>query len=82
MYSDIIPSPLGDLIAVASSTHLLMLEFADSPSLERKIEKFLPLIGGVRGGTIGIPLLNSSKKGGTENGIIEKTILELSEYFA
>lgn len=35
----IIPSPLGDLIAIASDDHLVMLEFADSPSIEKKITK-------------------------------------------
>ena len=27
----LIPSPLGELIAIASETHLVILEFADSP---------------------------------------------------
>jgi hypothetical protein len=35
-----ISSPLGDLIAIASETHLVMLEFADSKAIESKIEKF------------------------------------------
>ncbi len=44
MYSSlIIPSPLGDLIAVASESHLIMLEFADSKALERKMMKFDPI---------------------------------------
>ena len=38
-YSSIIPSPLGDLVAVASDDHLVMLEFADSEELEEKIAK-------------------------------------------
>lgn len=36
----IISSPIGDLIAVASDTHLVMLEFADSESLEKKLSVF------------------------------------------
>ena len=32
-YQNLIPSPLGDLIAIASDDHLLMLEFADSEEL-------------------------------------------------
>ncbi len=37
LYQIIIPSPLGDLIAIASDDHLLILEFADSEELEEKI---------------------------------------------
>ncbi len=33
----IIPSPLGDLSALANETHLLILEFADSKEWEKKI---------------------------------------------
>ncbi|MFZ2255385.1 MAG: hypothetical protein WAW59_04735 [Patescibacteria group bacterium] len=36
----IITSPFGNLIAVASETHLVMLEFADSKSLEKKLSFF------------------------------------------
>jgi hypothetical protein len=40
MYSSsIIPSPLGDLVAIASDDHLLMLEFADSEELEEKVAR-------------------------------------------
>jgi O6-methylguanine-DNA--protein-cysteine methyltransferase len=39
LYQSIIPSPLGDLLAIASDKHLLMLEFADSEELEEKIAK-------------------------------------------
>jgi O6-methylguanine-DNA--protein-cysteine methyltransferase len=39
-YQIIIPSPLGDLVAIASDTHLLMLEFADSDELTGKIVRF------------------------------------------
>lgn len=82
MQSSIISSPIGDLVAIATDSHLVMLEFADSPSLEGKLQILLPLVGGVRGGTIGIPLLASPKKGEIENIIIEKTKKELEQYFA
>ncbi len=36
LFKALIPSPLGDLIALADTYHLLMLEFADSPELEKK----------------------------------------------
>ena len=78
-----IPSPLGELVAVASETHLVMLEFADSENLGKKIQNILPLVGGVRGGTIEIPLLTSPTRGGIQgNEILTQTILQLSEYFA
>ena len=39
MISQIIsPTPLGDLFALASENHLLMLEFADSKWLEKKLQ--------------------------------------------
>jgi O6-methylguanine-DNA--protein-cysteine methyltransferase len=40
LYQIIIPSPLGDLIAIASDDHLLMLEFADSGELSEKLVRF------------------------------------------
>ena len=36
-YQTLIPSPLGDLIAIASDDHLLMLEFADCEELEERL---------------------------------------------
>ena len=39
-YRSTIPSPLGDLIAVVNETHLLLLEFADSKGLEKKLASF------------------------------------------
>jgi len=78
----IIPSPLGDLVAVASDTDLMMLEFADSENLERKIQNTLPLVGGVRGGTLEIPHPTSPTRGGVENPILQKTILQLGKYFS
>lgn len=83
MYSSSsIDSPIGTLIAVASDTHLMMLEFADSENLERKIQNTLPLVGGVRGGTLEIPHPTSPTRGGVENPILTKTIFQLSEYFS
>ncbi len=41
----IILSPLGDLIALANETHLLMLEFADSKEINLKIQKLEKLYG-------------------------------------
>jgi O6-methylguanine-DNA--protein-cysteine methyltransferase len=63
MYSTIISSPLGDLVAIASDDHLLMLEFADSGELAEKLARF------------------SDTKIGT-NMLLQKTTLQLSEYFA
>lgn len=40
LYQSIITSPLGDLIAVASDRHLMMLEFADSGELGEKLDQF------------------------------------------
>lgn len=39
-YQVLIPSPLGDLVAIASDDHLLMLEFADSEELGEKAARF------------------------------------------
>ena len=90
-YQSLIPSPLGDLIAIASDDHLLMLEFADCEELEAKVSKLLPLVGGVRGGTQKIPHLASSFgitrrlevadskpiRGGIENQILSLTATQL-----
>lgn len=84
MYSSlIIPSPLGDLIAVANGSHLVMLEFADSIALEKK----LTVLG------VGISSFwtqwRIQKHGSfaraqddSENPILIQTRQELSEYFA
>ena len=45
-YQNLIPSPLGDLIAIASDDHLLMLEFADSEELWVKLSRFPSVIKG------------------------------------
>ncbi len=39
-YQNLIPSPLGDLVVIASDEHLLMLEFADSGELAEKLARF------------------------------------------
>ena len=80
-YQTLIPSPLGDLIAIADDSNLLMLEFADCEELEGKLSKLLPLVGGVRGGTQKIPHLASPIRGGFENPILTLTTAQLSEYF-
>ncbi len=68
MYSKIIPSPLGDLIAIASDDHLLMLEFSDSWELDEKIKK--------------IENLKKKSRESWENSIIRETEKQLGEYFA
>ncbi len=40
LYQSLIPSPLGDLVAIASDDYLLILEFADSGELMEKLEQF------------------------------------------
>ncbi len=40
LYQTIISSPLGDLVAIASDDHLLMLEFSDSEELAEKLVRF------------------------------------------
>lgn len=89
----IIASPLGDLVAVASETHLVMLEFADSKSLEKKLSVF----------NFVIPTKEESLSKSSyekiytwslkvqekwiptgwqkENSILTHTILQLDEYF-
>ncbi len=63
----IILSPLGDLIALANETHLLMLEFADSKEINLKIQKLEKLYG--------------SNIQAWSNLILEKLKTELREYF-
>lgn len=84
----LIPSPLGDLIAIADEDHLLVLSFADSEWLDQKL---LPLLGGVRGGTTSIPHPTSPTRGGVNHliprddgssKVLAQTVQELSEYFA
>jgi O-6-methylguanine DNA methyltransferase len=55
-----------DLVAIASETHLLMLEFSDSPGLMKKIAKLTTLW----------------KVEKCDNAIIETTREQLREYFA
>ena len=40
--SAFINSPLGDLLAIANESHLLMLEFVDSKELEKKVSLIAP----------------------------------------
>ena len=40
--SAFINSPLGDLLAIANESHLLLLEFADSKELEKKVSLIAP----------------------------------------
>ncbi len=47
LYQTIISSPLGDLVALASDTHLMMLEFADSRELTEKLARFADTISGI-----------------------------------
>lgn len=64
-----IPSPLGDLIAVANETHLLLLEFADSKGLEKNVSVIARSHGDVA--------IQSEK-----NRILLQTQKELREYFS
>ncbi len=40
LYQIFISSPLGDLIAIATDDHLVMLEFTDSRELTEKLARF------------------------------------------
>ena len=40
--STLISTPIGDLLAIANESHLLMLEFADSKELEKKVSLIAP----------------------------------------
>ena len=79
-----IPSPLGELIAIASETHLVILEFADSPWLERKLSSFVKELSRSDWGFDSDTKspLTPFTKGVSENLILQKTTFELSEYFA
>ena len=84
-YSSIIPSPLGDLVAVASDDHLVMLEFADSEELEEKIAKLtkshfviLTKEGSAPEKIVQIPRTSEWQK---KSKILKQTEQELSEYF-
>lgn len=69
LYQSLIPSPLGDLIALASEAHLLLLEFADSKGLEKKVSVIARSHGDVA--------IQSEK-----NRILLQTRKELREYFS
>lgn len=68
LYYHIIPSPIGDLTALASNETLLLLEFTDSEELPTKIKK--------------IESYYNTKKQTIKNLILEKVETELSEYFS
>jgi methylated-DNA-[protein]-cysteine S-methyltransferase len=59
----------------------MMLEFADSENLERKIQNILPLVGGARVGILEISHPTSLTRGRVESPILQKTITQLREYF-
>ena len=40
--STLISTPIGDLLAIANESHLLLLEFADSKELEKKVSLIAP----------------------------------------
>lgn len=63
----IIPSPLGDLSALANKSHLLMLEFADSKEINLKKQK--------------LEKTHGSNIQAWSNLILEKLKTELREYF-
>lgn len=87
MYSSCtIDTPLGALIAIASDTHLVMLEFADSKNREKKIQHFGSLIPSDTGESFlpavaKIKWFSSHNISMKDNPILEKTKKELSEYF-
>jgi O-6-methylguanine DNA methyltransferase len=68
MHSLTLSSPLWNLIVLANSTHLLMLEFEESKELKDKIQKLQNL------------LWESVES--WENSIIRETEKQLGEYFA
>jgi hypothetical protein len=86
MYKTVISSPIGNLIAVASESHLLMLEFADSKELEKKIQNSASVIAieakqSSVSGTPGSPSTLLIRDDETSD-ILTRTKLELSEYFS
>ena len=78
----IIPSPIGNLIAVASPTHLMMLEFADSKNLEKKINSFGFTVLTKKWSSIITEQIPYTSEWHKENPILQKTILQLEEYFS
>lgn len=67
-YQSVLPSPLGDLVAIANETHLLLLEFADSKELEKKLASFDCVI--------------TKEIFAGWHLILEKVELQLGEYFS
>jgi methylated-DNA-[protein]-cysteine S-methyltransferase len=98
MYSSsIIPSPLGDLVAIASDDHLVMLEFADSEELEEKVARltkspfvipseteeslFPPLMRNKESVSLKMSLKGIPTRWQKKSKILEQTEQELGEYF-
>ncbi len=75
LFKALIPSPLGDLIAVADTYHLLMLEFADNPELKRKISNLTTKQIVLQTESFGL----SEDEG--KSTILNLTKLELWQYF-
>lgn len=86
MHSHTIPSPLGDLIAVASETRLILLEFADSKGLEKKISDIARSYSDVanqwqkKDSVYWLDRFMLRDDG--NNKILKETELQLGEYFA
>jgi methylated-DNA-[protein]-cysteine S-methyltransferase len=85
-YASVIDTPVGILMAIASDEYLVMLEFADSPWLEKKITKIAksPFIIGTKGESTHTrieQMLRTSSWQESTNKILQKTILQLEEYF-
>ena len=96
-YQSLIPSPLGDLIAIATDNHLLMLEFADSVELEEKVAKltkspfvipseteeslFPPLMRNKESISLKMSLKGIPTGWQKKSKILEQTEQELREYF-
>lgn len=75
LISTLMPSPLGDLYALSDDTHLLLLEFADSKELEKKISVIAKNAG------IKISEIQDLDNPHKNHQIIDQLKKELSEYF-
>lgn len=72
LYTSTIPTPLGEMIALTSSTGLCLLEFADQKHLEREIAQ-VHKARGARGA-------HGTQPG--SNAVLTATASQLAEYFA
>lgn len=75
MLSRTIPSPLGDLIAFADASHIHMLDFADSPSIDQKIESCIF-------SAFSLGTLDEDDEAKEEEKLLDQLEIELSEYFS